>query len=1203
MKRKILLTIMALCLVFSTIFMVSSCAMFARRVSVTYDKERGIVEGEGKYKKGKQVTLTATAYDGYVFQGWYDISTLLSTENTYVFKMGKKPVNLNANFAVDTTKRDLTILYKFNNGTTASETHVSKLAYGESYDIPSPVLVGYECDIAVVSGTMEYEDTITVTYTPKTYTLKVNSYLGNTLMQNHLTKEIKYNENYSVDLPQIDYYLPPSNNINGKIISTNELVANQLNNSEIEIKVPYSPKKYNLVINCINGNNILETAFDGQISYKENYSVVMPPIEHYYTLTNKLEGIINTENQAVASQLDGNKIVLNVEYTAKPILTINYKYANGNTAKDTYTQEYNYNADYSVTSPEIIGFNSDKTVVSGKIIQDTKIDVIYTEITYNYTIKYVNESNNEINTEKTGTIKYGDTFNFSAETITNYVPIVQNISGTINENNEIFGQAILDKNINLTYTFEYLSLVRNIKVNYVDTAGKTIKPSTTVNYNVGETYTVNSAIITGYTANQTQLTGTVPAEKGFELTFTYTINSHLLTVKYLDSTSSEVLGSHTKTLNYNENYKYTAPNYDGYTCRNNQVNVTMGDAPKTIEVLYDRISYNLVINYLNDKNASIATKHTSKVAYKNTYSVTTPTVTGYIIPEGKSVISGTMGIGDVTINVVYTRKVSKLTINYISSVSGFSAIKPNSYTANLKYEDSYSVTSPVLFGLTADKAVISGTMGATDLTFDVTYTNSNVTVTIVINNDGEKLTQEVKTLSFTNQELTNNFANPYIVGGLGYKVEYDSVKLSLANNKLTATGISGSNQTSISTNIASDKKSATITLNATDIISTLTVKHRVDNSLILDADTQTYTKQYGEKITIGYNTYEGYVPNTSQATKEYTFNGNNETYFFDYTSKVLRLTIYYINDIGRNVAQTYTQTYNYNESYSVTSPIIDDYIADKLVVSGKMGINNITVIVSYKVDWETDPNTGELLIRNSGEHTLQVFSEKSNLWDRNIRFEENLDLNDDIISPIGTYAIPFKGEVNGNGKTISNFVINSAEIRENTAGKYAYVGLFGCATEKITNLTIENAKIDLDYSSQNVNVIAGLLVGQYTGTNISNVNVSGTIEVMANSVSVGGIVGTNMSSEIINSTATVEIIGSTSDITYLGGIVGENYSGTINGCNAKIIIVNFNCSHTAGYTAGYIAGYNSKDGIIINCSKVDGSTVTVEVGLNHFINT
>jgi len=94
MKRKILLTIMALCLVFSTIFMVSSCAMFARRVSVTYDKERGIVEGEGKYKKGKQVTLTATAYDGYVFQGWYDISTLLSTENTYVFKMGKKPVNL-----------------------------------------------------------------------------------------------------------------------------------------------------------------------------------------------------------------------------------------------------------------------------------------------------------------------------------------------------------------------------------------------------------------------------------------------------------------------------------------------------------------------------------------------------------------------------------------------------------------------------------------------------------------------------------------------------------------------------------------------------------------------------------------------------------------------------------------------------------------------------------------------------------------------------------------------------------------------------------------------------------------------------------------------------------------------------------------------------------------------------------------------------
>ena len=91
----------------------------------------------------------------------------------------------------------------------------------------------------------------------KTYTLKVNSYLGNTLMQNHLTKEIKYNENYSVSMPQIEYYLPSLTQVNGKIIETNEAVANQLNNTEIEIKVPYTAKQYKLKVLCKNGNNTL----------------------------------------------------------------------------------------------------------------------------------------------------------------------------------------------------------------------------------------------------------------------------------------------------------------------------------------------------------------------------------------------------------------------------------------------------------------------------------------------------------------------------------------------------------------------------------------------------------------------------------------------------------------------------------------------------------------------------------------------------------------------------------------------------------------------------------------------------------------------------------------------------------------------------------------------------------------------------------
>ncbi|MDD6022613.1 MAG: MucBP domain-containing protein, partial [Oscillospiraceae bacterium] len=62
------------------------------------------------------------------------------------------------------------------------------------------------------------------------------------------------------------------------------------------------------------------------------------------------------------------------------------------------------------------------------------------------------------------------------------------------------------------------------------------------------------------------------------------------------------------------------------------------------------------------------------------------------------------------------------------------------------------------------------------------------------------------------------------------------------------------------------------------------------------------------------------------------------------------LNISYVYADGSQAAEPYSEEYSYDAAYSVTSPVISGYVADKLVVSGKMGLDDISVTVTYKAD-------------------------------------------------------------------------------------------------------------------------------------------------------------------------------------------------------------------------------------------------------------
>ena len=65
------------------------------------DVEKGTVTGSGTYAYGSSVTVTATANNGYTFDGWYEGDTCVSTNTAYTFSMPSHDVNLVIKFSSD----------------------------------------------------------------------------------------------------------------------------------------------------------------------------------------------------------------------------------------------------------------------------------------------------------------------------------------------------------------------------------------------------------------------------------------------------------------------------------------------------------------------------------------------------------------------------------------------------------------------------------------------------------------------------------------------------------------------------------------------------------------------------------------------------------------------------------------------------------------------------------------------------------------------------------------------------------------------------------------------------------------------------------------------------------------------------------------------------------------------------------------------
>ena len=204
---------------------------------------------------------------------------------------------------------------------------------------------------------------------------------------------------------------------------------------------------------------------------------------------------------------------------------------------------------------------------------------------------------------------------------------------------------------------------------------------------------------------------------------------------------------------------------------------------------------------------------------------------------------------------------------------------------------------------------------------------------------------------------------------------------------------------------------------------------------------------------------------------------------------------------------------------------------------------------------ENKPITSNLTLYAGYKEDIKYIEIKSIEDFKNIKENKNyilmndLDFNNQIITPIGNRNNPYIGIFDGNGYTISNY-----KFKNNT-----YNGLFGYVEGEIKNL------------STNVNISINTDETLYLGT-IAGYLYKGKIE--------------NCSSRgLINVVSTSELLS-----TYVSGIVGKNEVGTVTKCSSTISISNTNVATAyTGSIVAYNGGGSYLEAKVNNCYAHDGT--------------
>ena len=177
--------------------------------------------------------IHANAFSGFTFKD-YDGTTPLDVTAANL----KNHSFAGSSGNLQLMRNGVTVLYKYSDGSTASEDVYQNKTVGQSYNISSPTITGHSPDVVSVGGTLEKSsEWYVVTYSPNSYQLTIKYVKEGTSLTSDYVSNVVYGQNYSVNSPNINGYTADVPTVTGTMDAEGKTVS-----------VNYTPRSYSITI-------------------------------------------------------------------------------------------------------------------------------------------------------------------------------------------------------------------------------------------------------------------------------------------------------------------------------------------------------------------------------------------------------------------------------------------------------------------------------------------------------------------------------------------------------------------------------------------------------------------------------------------------------------------------------------------------------------------------------------------------------------------------------------------------------------------------------------------------------------------------------------------------------------------------------------------------------------------------------------------
>lgn len=206
------------------------------------------------------------------------------------------------------------------------------------------------------------------------------------------------------------------------------------------------------------------------------------------------------------------------------------------------------------------------------------------------------------------------------------------------------------------------------------------------------------------------------------------------------------------------------------------------------------------------------------------------------------------------------------------------------------------------------------------------------------------------------------------------------------------------------------------------------------------------------------------------------------------------------------------------------------------------------------------------------------------------KVDSEIDLAGNPNIVIGDETNPFDANFDGKFKAIKNYTWNAQRV--------VFTGLFGVVGPQgyIQRVSLEGVNI-APANTPNINFgMVGAVAGRNEGVIVGAEVVGGVVSIAQTGVCVGGVVGENAASGVVENASFAAMLTSSIYGVYLGGVVGQNFgevSASALDANGMIAITTAPSTQQEWTLVGGVVGFNIAGGSVLRCQAQAGMPVVI----------